>query len=107
MEKIAEIKSVLKQLGITPDLNGYHYLAKGIEMIRDDFSRGKAPTGFMVVYQEISSEFATSLLNVERCIRHCVGVAKNNKTELYDVLFGNFKVVKSSIFISIIAEYVL
>lgn len=55
MDKIAEIKGVLRQLGITPDLNGYHYLLKGVGLIRDDFNSGKTPRSFMCVYKDIAN----------------------------------------------------
>lgn len=106
MDKIAEIKGVLRQLGITPDLNGYHYLLKGVRLIRDDFNSGKTPRSFMCVYKDIANEFGKSYQSVERCIRTCVELARNSNTELFDILFGNLNVVTSSCFISIVAEYV-
>lgn len=106
MDKIAEIKGVLRQLGITPDLNGYHYLVKAVDLLRHDFKCGKTARRFMDVYQSIAEEFESKSSCVERCMRHAIKQAMENGSELYDILFGNLKVVTISSFISIVAEYV-
>ena len=106
MDKIAKIKSVLRQLGITPDLKGYHYTEKAVIMLHEDFERGNVSRGTTKIYGEVGKHFGTTAQSIERCIRHSVYVARCNETELFDYLFGNLKTVTVSNFISVLAEYI-
>lgn len=104
MEKIAKIKGVLRDLGITQDLKGYHYIAKAASMIAEDVEKGDIPRGITTIYYEIGNHFSVTHASVERCMRHCIFVAKRNNQEFFDELFGILKKVTVSIFVSVIAE---
>ena len=106
MDKIAKIKSVMRKLGIPPDLKGYHYTEKAVIMLNDDFDAGNMPRGTTKIYNEIGKLFGKTAASVERCIRHSLDVARCNETELFDYLFGNLKTVTVSNFISVIAEHI-
>ena len=106
MDKIAKIKDVMRQLGITPDLKGYHYIEKAVIMLKEDFEKGNIPRGITTVYNEVGKIFGTTSASIERCIRHSICVARCNETKLFEYLFGNLKTVTVSNFISVIAEYI-
>ena len=106
MEKIAKIKGVLRDLGITQDLKGYHYIAKAASMIAEDVENGDIPRGITTIYYEIGNHFSVTHASVERCMRHCIFVAKRNNPEYYNKLFGKINRVTVSNFVSIIAECV-
>lgn len=106
MNDIGEIKNVLRQLGITPNKKGYHYLVKGVMLVKSDFECGKPARSFMGVYKAIADVFDTKGGSVERCLRSVVEDAKYENTEVFKQLFGNIKNITVSNFISVIAEHV-
>lgn len=106
MDKIAEIKVVLRDLGITQDLKGYHYIAKAASMVKEDVDNDVMPRGITTLYYEIGNRFGVTHASVERCMRHCIFVAKRNNPEYYNKLFGKINRVTVSNFVSIIAECV-
>lgn len=106
MNKIAEVKSVMKELGITPDLKGFHYTWKAVIMLREDFERQNIPRGITKILCEVAEYFGVSNTSVDRCIRYCIDVAIRIGNDTFDQLFGNVKNVTVSKFLSIIAEYI-
>lgn len=104
MDKIAKIKGVLRDLGITQNLKGYHYIVKAATMIAEDVENGDIPRGITTLYHEIGNHFDVTHASVERCMRHCLFVAKRNNPDFFDTLFGNLKKVTVSNFVSVIAE---
>jgi hypothetical protein len=106
MDKIAKIKSVMRELGITPDLKGYHYTERAVIMLNEDFEEGNIPRGATTIYNEVGKHFGQTGTSIERCLRYSVDVATRNKTALFEFLFGNLKTVTVSNFISVIAEYI-
>ena len=65
-----EIKKVLKKIGITPELNGYHYLEKCIIEVKKCLEDGKTPCGFYQMYKDVAKLFDVTPTSVERCMRH-------------------------------------
>lgn len=106
MDEIAKVKKILKDLGIRLDLKGYHYILKGVMLIKNDFDDSKTARSFMVLYAEIADIFNTETHCVERCIRHAIDVAKANKTNTFDQLFGDAKKITVSTFICVIADHI-
>ena len=106
MNDVSKIKKALRELGVTPDLKCYHYVEKGVMLVKSDFERGKTARSFMKLYRDISVAFDTKVSCVERCMRHAVEVSEINNTKLFDHLFGNLKSVTVSNFICIIAEHI-
>lgn len=94
----------MRELGITKDLNGYHYIVKAATMMNEDVDKGVLPRGITTLYYEIGNHFDVTPPSVERCMRHCIQVAKRNNSTFFDTLFGNIKKVTVSNFVSVIAD---
>lgn len=106
MNEIAKIKNTLLELGITPDLKGYHYIKKGVMLIKRDFENGKTARSFIGIYEEIGNNFNTTKTRVERAIRHAIEVSERSKTNTFNYLFGGVKNVTASAFLCVIAEHI-
>ena len=101
-----EIKKVLKEVGITPELNGYHYLEKSIMDVKKCFDEGKTPCSFYQLYREVGEKFDVTATSVERCMRHAKNTAESIRNEKFNYIFCNLRNIPLSAFISILAEYV-
>lgn len=102
-----KIKQTLKELGIMPNVKGYHYLATAIEMVANDFRKKETVYSWIGLYRIIANKHNdTSGNNVERCIRKAIYDAVEARTELFDKLFltNNHS---NSAFIAIVAEYIV
>lgn len=62
------VSDVLKDLGISPNLKGYHYARSAICRLLEDTTH----TDFTNVYYHIADEFNSTYSKVERCIRFVV-----------------------------------
>lgn len=62
------VSDVLKDLGISPDLKGYHYARSAICRLLEDTTY----THFTKIYYDIADEFNSTYSRVERCIRFVV-----------------------------------
>ena len=102
-----EIKKVMKKIGITPELNGYHYLEKCIIEVKKCFEEGKTPCSFYQMYKDVAKLFDVTPKSVERCMRHAKIVAETLRTDEFTYIFCNLRNIPLSAFISIIAEYIL
>lgn len=67
-----KIQKVLLELGITPDLKGFNYICRMIEIVKADELNKKSVIG---IYQEIAEEYKTTASCVERAIRHAISKA--------------------------------
>lgn len=97
-----KIKRTLKELGIMPNVKGYHYLATGIELCINEFSAYGGVHSWMWIYTKIAKVHDTTVARVERCIRSAI--EKATRTELYQ------KVIlerTNSAFIALVAEYIM
>ena len=97
-----KIKQTLKELGIMPNVKGYHYLATGIELCINEFNTRGRVDSWMWIYAKIAKVYDTTVARVERCIR--TAIEKATQTELYQ------KVILESInsaFIALVAEYIM
>ena len=63
-------KELLKKLGIWPNLNGYQYLLKGFELIRENSDYLQCVTKRL--YPDIGKVYKAKWPSVERAIRTCV-----------------------------------
>jgi two-component system response regulator (stage 0 sporulation protein A) len=105
------ITKIIKDLGISPDLRGYHYIRYAIEILLTDKSFIGAT---MLLYQTVAEEFNTTTAAVERCTRHAIEVGWNRTPdqEFITKLFGNTlntakEYPTNSEFITTIADYIL
>lgn len=67
-----KIQKILLKLGITPDLKGFNYICRMIEIVKADELRKKSVIG---IYEEIAEEYKTTASCVERVIRHAISKA--------------------------------
>lgn len=106
-----KISAILKQLGILPNLLGYHYLREAISMMLKDnslISRGVTK----ILYPEVGNKFNATGPQVERAIRHAVErVFLYGDLNLIESIFGSGcsstrgKATNSE-FIACVSEYI-
>lgn len=85
--KEQQIKSTLKELGVSPNLLGYYCLTAAVELLMDDFTLVNKKT--KELYPKLAEIFGTTPSRIERRIRNAVqtGWGRGNQ-ELQDELFG-------------------
>lgn len=101
----AKIIILLNNLGLSPNLCGYTYLKRAIEMSYWDPKVLYHVT--KMVYPEIAYEYHTTVASVERAIRHCIDVIweRGNKELYYWLLRGVYmEKPTNSAFISYLTE---
>lgn len=86
-----KIQKILLKLGITPDLKGFNYICRMIEIVKADELNKKSVIG---VYQEIAEEYKTTASCVERAIRHAISKA-DKESDVWKKYVG-LKDVKNS-----------
>ncbi len=62
-----KIENALFELVITPDLRGFNYICRGVEIIASSKEKVDMVKG---LYVDIAKEFNTTQTGVERAIRH-------------------------------------
>lgn len=97
-----QIKDTLKELGIMPNLKGYHYLADAIELCIEEIKAHKSVSSWMWIYQKVARIHNTTHSRVERCIRNAVD--KATQTELYKKIIYEST---NSAFIALVAEHIM
>lgn len=110
MERNIRIKETIKELGVSPNLCGYHYLAEAISLAIDDpaLIHGQVTK---VVYPHIAKKFKTTPTRVERAIRHAIEVSgQRGNVELIEKVFSyttdyNRGKATNSEFIATVADY--
>lgn len=102
-----EVTNLIGQLGIMPNLLGYHYIRKAVMMAVEDSSVLQGMT--KVLYPTIAHEFNTTPSRVERAIRHSIERAWDRRKGrlLADMFYGLVDETNkphNSLFISMLAE---
>lgn len=64
-----KVENVLIELGVTPNLSGFGYLCKAIEVINGSKERMKLVDG---IYVEVANQFNSTKHSVERGIRSAI-----------------------------------
>lgn len=64
-----KIENALLELGVTPNLKGFDYICRAVEIISTSKERTKIVDG---LYADIAKEFGTTKTRVERGIRHAI-----------------------------------
>lgn len=91
-----KVEDLLIELGIYPNLYGFAYICKAVEII----SRSKERMKIMQLYEEVVKEFDSNTARVERGIRHafsridedsgawkCLGIKETtNSVVLYTIV---------------------
>ena len=104
------ISDILKDLGISPGLAGYHQLRASVEYVMEDMSRINSIT--KDVYVHIANRFATTPTAVERNLRHAISIGwcKGNPTtqrKLFGYTVGeDYTNPKVGEFICTVADYI-
>ena len=100
---------ILKDLGISANLLGYHYLRYGIELVTGDMSYMNGIV--KKLYTEIANEFGTKPSRVERAIRFAIEQGwHRGSPHAMDAIFGHS--VKEGVnptnaeFICTVADYI-
>ena len=82
------LHTLIKNLGISPALSGYGYIA---EAVRIYIEGGRLPKSITkTAYDEVAAIFGVTRWNVERCIRTAIERAFDNLSpEIIFAVFGN------------------
>jgi len=88
VDLLSEITDIIRQIGITANMNGYMYLREAISLVVDDIELLSAVT--KELYPHIGKKFNTTASRVERGIRHAIEVAwTKGDVEAINTLLGN------------------
>ena len=104
------ISNVMKELGVSASLSGYHYIRYGVELIIDDVSLIDST---MKLYDNIATKFDTTVARAERAIRHAITVGwSRGDVDLEKKMFGysvdaNKGKPTNSEFLATVADYIL
>ena len=84
-----QIYNCLKELGISPNMRGYHYIT---HIVQDALKRNPIYNNMplMCIYDKTAVQFYTTQNSVERCIRHAIERCFDNLSpEIAQKYFGN------------------
>lgn len=110
MKDTIEIKNTLKNVGIYPNVKGYHYLTEAIRIVKETNEKGEIFVKYTSLYAIIGREYQASAGSVERAMRKAVNNAFANRSALYLDLFGaNFSEASPCIscFVSVLVEHIM
>ena len=111
MENNYAAKKLLLEMGVSPDLSGYHYLAEAITTVRELVLINDVNYKFMVLYMQIAKKFNTTSSRVERAMRHAVETAFSFKNELLHEMFSTLidesGKVTNSCFVCTLVEHLI
>lgn len=105
------ITSIIKELGISANLNGYHYIRYAIELMVKDINLIHSITSEL--YPAVAQEFGTTPARAERCIRNAIELGWNKANDdLTMKLFGySISAEKgkptNSEFLATVADYII
>ncbi len=101
------VTTLLRDIGITPNLKGFRYLRLAISMVVEN--EAVIETVTKVIYPGIAKEFKTTPVRAERAIRHAIETAwERDSGETMKKIFNlpnNIKRPTNSEFIGLAAEY--
>ncbi|MCD8238322.1 MAG: sporulation transcription factor Spo0A [Clostridiales bacterium] len=101
------VTTLLRDIGITPNLKGFRYLRLAISMVVEN--EAVIETVTKVIYPGIAKEFKTTPVRAERAIRHAIETAwERDGGETMKKVFNlpnNIKRPTNSEFIGLAAEY--
>ena len=86
----ARISRILNELGTPASLKGYAYLRYAIERVYNNPDYIYRQRITKELYPQISKEFNTAIICVERSIRHAIEITWNRgNIQIFDKYFGN------------------
>lgn len=103
------ITETLMLLGVAPNVKGFHYLRKGIQLYVQSVETD--PEIVRGVYTAAAEEFGTTRSSVERAIRHAIQSGWSRRSrDLSDQIFGfclqsSDDVPTNHLFISAVGEW--
>lgn len=105
-----KIKKTLQEMGVTPDIKGYHYLTEAIVIKERANQKNDFDKGTIEIYNEVAGVFGATQTRVERAMRHAVEKCFENMNPLAEKIFGPVISKKSSkvtvsCFVAMMAEY--
>lgn len=103
---------LLMKVGISPDLDGYHYLTEAINIIKEKWLNGNVNCKMMNLYFTVGKKFNTASIRVERSIRHAVErafvIGSPLLREMFDTLLDcESGKVTNSCFIYTLAQHLI
>lgn len=104
-----EVRNVLRSIGISPDLNGYFYLADAITAVMEDMRERKRVRQFIPLYKEIGRSYGFKDYGpVERCMRHAIIKAWTKRNEKFaEIIPDGEKAPSISVFVCYVSEYLI
>lgn len=81
------IEKILLNMGITPNIDGFNYLNRAIEICIESHSDKKQRPYYCAMYMQIGKEFNKSPSSVERAMRHGLNKARKAATKTFREMF--------------------
>lgn len=88
----SKVRSMLLSVGITPNLRGYKYIIRAVELAKENPTVIENITGNL--YPILAKEFDTQPTSIERCIRHSIKTGLCNIDSMTPIM--GFKVLPSN-----------
>jgi len=88
-----KVTDVLIELGVTPNLKGFDYICRAVEIISNSKKRMDIVKG---IYADIANEFDTTSSRTERAIRHAFSKV-DKESEAYKKYIGIDKTTNSTL----------
>ena len=112
-ERIIEISKTLKDLGISPALQGYTYLREALELVMDDIELANRGGITKNLYPIIAKKYKNTINGIERSIRYAIERAFDRTgSDLLEEMFGcstdaSKGKATNSEFIATVADYLM
>ena len=104
------IKRMLMDLGVSPDLLGFSYLAAAVDIKSAANAAGDFKKPYTEIYREVAKKFNSTYTRTERAMRYAVLMSFDKHTERCSSMFSAMKkrtkhAVTLSCFVGTLAEY--
>lgn len=109
MEKQREkrIKKKLMEMGITPELRGYHFFVYEIGVVRQYLDRGEHIERLMELHAMAGQSHGLAARSVDRDLRQALMIGRNRSPKFAEVFAGYEETVTTSCFIYTMAELLM
>lgn len=106
-EEAETIQTILRKMGVSPNLKGYGYLIDAINYILESKETTVSITKH--IYPFIAKKYSSSTAKIERSIRHAIETAwKTGNEDIFEHYLGFMPTKKptNSQFVTAVAEYI-
>lgn len=88
-----KIEKALIELGITPELKGFDYICRSVEIITDSKDKKRTTAD---IYSQVAKDFGTTVPRVEKGIRHAI-TRIDTKSEAFSEYINTDRMTNSTV----------